>query len=602
MYPLYSHSIVLQQSSFIGQFERKILFPADLECHCFLIPNDEINKVFIELSSSNFIYIINARARCCATLSDHINSLGEIWMTEYISSENSTSLKSYNYMSKISPDVYQNYLQLKHELKDLKADDSTDIYYAEFLNQKNKNRIKKIQKQVTYLEKVMANAQPGERVKFIHQLIDKSKYSNESSLELTKTAKQALLTHAQVLMDSSETAPDEIKFSNIWMAYELCRIGGHMLCYIEMLRCRSRPIILSMKKHYKGPALYCNATGLADIYVYEKLGCMTNASETIMNLLEIIDMHDNIKVFLLQKAVLAWSLSYKTDIFLPSSFEVFLPIKPDTIINDKYKVTDKLLEYCCEILIEFSIKAIPDKLKQRLVEIICDCIAFMIKTVVISNKIVEILNKPTFKNIAPISKSLVPYHCVFQMIEELPNLKTTYEGTHISIKHQIKYPQDELDKEWIIETKRLALHQFCANFMSKKMRQAQKLEKKEKKTLMIHEYLIQAKKIINKDISQAVEVCYKYLKELFNAFYKITLFKSLDMHYLLDQIIFVNNSLQNLTIESSNEVILDTNTAIHRLYNWKIMVQPQNIDNKEKIKKKWNINWRKRVNDIKNKH
>ena len=74
------------------------------------------------------------------------------------------------------------------------------------------------------------------------------------------------------------------------------------------------------------------------------------------------------------------------------------------------------------------------------------------------------------------------------------------------------------------------------------------------------------------------------------------------MHYLLDQIIFVNNSLQNLTIESSNEVILDTNTAIHRLYNWKIMVQPQNIDNKEKIKKKWNINWRKRVNDIKNKH
>lgn len=599
IYPIYSHSLLLSSSPLLGSINQNSIFAADLECLCYLVPNLEINKVFIEILIGNLNYAVEARTRCCISASDYLNSLGEVWMTEFIASAHQYSLKSFDYMAKVSPEVYTNYLKLLQAKAALGVDDNTDIYYAEYLYDLHKKEVKKLDQKIQSLEKTMANAQPGERVKLIHELIDICKYYDSSDVNITKSTKQALLTHAQVQMVSSESNFAEMKFTNIWMAYELCRIGGHHLAFIEMLRARNRTVVWNGKKQCKVSVIYSHAMALADITVYQRYGCYSNIAETLLDLFEMVECTNEAKVFLLQKAVVCWSFGYSTKVKLPKTFEKFLQAKTESVVKGGENKKYRLLEYCCNSLTEFAIKAIPDHEKQDLLEMICDCIITILNLVPIDEKVLSITRLSTFKSGLNIAHSLLPYNCLFKTIEELAlhkKIPLDFEGIELEITRRA-YPEAELDKEWYSEVKNIAVHQFAANLLSGLWKTRPRTKRI---SLQDHVFSIRTKKIINFQRSQLLETCQKYLKELLNVFYRVTLFKSLDMHYLLDQLVMVTNVIANID-EADGEKVLEVQSGTSRLVNWKNMVAPNNNEHKEKVKKRWNVNWKKRLNDLKKK-
>jgi hypothetical protein len=190
---------------------------------------------------------------------------------------------------------------------------------------------------------------------------------------------------------------------------------------------------------------------------------------------------------------------------------------------------------------------------------------------------------------------MIPYHVLFKIIENWPDVKNLYGNINISVKHT-SYPQEKMDKEWFTEVKTIANHQKCANFLSKKLKTR---PKSKMLTLLDQNYLFQNNKIYNSEVSKLLELCYKYKTDLFHALYRIVLFKSLDMHFLLDQIFMITNIIENIEQNCNNNTILEVESAIHRLISWKHMVQPQNAEEKYKAKRKWNVNWRKRVKNLK---
>ena len=599
IYPLYSSSLVLHTSPLLPRIESDMLYAVDLESHCYLVANTEINRVFLEFIISNLMWIAETRKRYCESVSDHLNSLGELWKVEFISSEKQYSLKSFDYMAKVSPEVYANYVKLVQQKKSLGADEVEDVYYSEYLIETHKNEIKKLQRQIKSLQKIMSNAQPGERVRSMHQLVNLCKYHGEDSAVLTEISRQALLTHAQVLMSSSEVSVGDSKFTNSWMAYELCRIGGHHLCFVEMLRGRHRPVQVSYDlKQSKVSVFYSYVIALADITVYERHGCYSDITHTVLDLFELVECTDEIKLFLLQKATLCWRMSVSKKLVLPKSFEKFLSVRCDGVVRGQREDKYRLLEYCCKALTDFCVKAIPDGDKLSIVDEVSDCIVLILmESTAYDEKVLNIVKKARFQNGLSIAYGLVPYNCLFKIIEEMPKVSLVLQGSEVEVNH-CEYPQEQLDKEWFTETRQIAMQQACANYLRRKIK---KVPQASKISLLDLAYLTQNKKIYCRERAKILEMGYKYLKELFHTLYRIVLFKSLDMHYLIDQITLVANIIQNIDEGSNEENSTEILTGMNRLSSWRSMVQPKLRDSKEHAKKKWNVNWKKRVRDIKKK-
>ncbi|OMJ66529.1 hypothetical protein SteCoe_36591 [Stentor coeruleus] len=598
VYPLYSHSCILQSSILLNLLSSSSPWAIDLECQIFMVSNNEITQAFVKYIIPHLTYIVKDRCNESVDISAKVNSIGELWMIEFISNINPYKLSSYDYLSKINPQDYQYYLHLKDQLKNLKAEDMGDIYYAMFMHQKNENKIKKIQKEINQIEKQMSRAQPGRRVKYMHDILNLTKYVGDEEFKITSIAKHALLTHAQIMMQSSEQDIPETRINHIWMAYEMCRISGNLLVFLEMLRGRHRQIFSSGKKVSKLSVAYYYSVGFVDMSVFYNHGCFSDVTGTLLDILDVLEFSDELRIFLLQKAVVYWAFSYSDTVVIPPTLEQFLPLKNQKITKNTGERKNALLEFTTKIMIEIGVKSIADALKIKFIEKICDCLSVIVNTAKMDNDSWNIIKKFKSKSGYSVCKSLMPYHKLFKILDdsyEKNVVEKKCTGTTIEVIHG-NYPQRELDKEWCNEVKSIALHQKAANILKKKI-----VNKKlsSQSGLLEHAYKIHTLKILTNDQSKLLEVTHKYLKDLFQSLYRIILLKSLDMHFLLDQIYVVSSSLNDIDQGDAKEKLIDMEAAINRFESWKIMVRPSGTEGQAKVKRKWNVNWRKKAKEIK---
>ena len=523
-------------------------------------------------------------------------------MVRFIAGEKPYSLSNFECLPKIPSDALNKYQKLKKELKTLEFDDSQDIYFTSFILDKNKQKVKIIQKEISFIEKLISTSKQEDKTKSIFDLISQTKYVFENFYNLTETTKQALLTYAQVLMNSSETADEEDKFSNIFMAYELCRIGGHEFYFLEMLRSRNRPVLACLKKSYKLSVVYYYAVAFADIRVYEKYGCYYNVAETIVNLLKLVETNIKLKVFLIQKAVFCWSLGTGLYPKILNSFSSFLPIDYEGVVRNTNDFRYKILKSCLKHLKTLFDKPVSYESKEFYLNDICNSIVMVLLNMDNDSKVLQIIRK--FK----ISTGVFIHdHALFKILDKLLDTRSNFkicpdiisDAEVISLNLKFKnYPQIELDKDWFKEAKTVASHQKCANLLRKRL----KIENNYNSVPEFYkEYLVLKKKSFKLNEGKLLESCYKYKTELFNALYKVILFKSLDMHFLLDQIFAVTNVIENIEENCNSQKIEEMETAVQRLNSWKTMVQPQSSEGRTKMKKKWNVRWKRRITELKKK-
>lgn len=599
VYPIYSHSCILQNSILLNLLPPYSLWAIDLECQVFMASNNEITHAFVEYIIPHLTYIIKDRCMRSVDISQKVNSIGELWMIEFISSKNPYKLSSYDYMSKVDPQVYQLYLHLKDQLKNLKADDACDVYYAMFMREKNDNKIKRIQKEINQIEKSMSRIQPGRRVKYIHDILNLTKYVGDEEFIITSTARHALLTHAQVMMRSSEQEIPEVRTSHIWMAYEMCRISGNLLTFLEMLRSRNRQVVLSGKKVSKLSIAYFYAVGFVDMSVFYRHGCFSDVAGTLLDVLDVLECSDTLRIFMLQKAVVYWAFSYSDTVVIPSTLEGFLPLKNQKITKNTGKRKIQLLEFTTKIMIELGVKAFSDELKIEFIEKLCDCLIVLVSTGKMDYDAWSIIKKFKSKSGYSVCKSLMPYHKLFRILDDSYEKNATEItmslGTTVEVSHG-NYPQSQLDNEWYKEVRSIALHQKTANVLRKKIINT---NSGNQTSLLGHTYKVHTLKFLTNDQLKLLEVTHKYLKDLFQSLYRIILLKSLDMHFLLEQIYVVSTSVGCIDQGDAKEKLADVEAAISRFDSWKIMVRPSGNDAEAKVKRKWNVNWRRKAKEIK---
>jgi hypothetical protein len=328
--------------------------------------------------------------------------------------------------------------------------------------------------------------------------------------------------------------------------------------------------------------------------VYHKHGCFDSVADTIINLLPLIECSDELKLHLLQKAVVYWVFAYTDSVILPDSLSSFLPLKT-TVSKNTGKLKHSVLDAIIQSLLEIGLKAIPDLVKQKFVELLCDCLAVILNHIIFDETVSSSIRKLKSKQALGICKSLSPYHVAFKLLEEAPNVKSAITGTRVEIEH-VEYNQEGLDKDWYVETKTIASHlKAYRDIRSKSINRTND----RKKSLLEKSYKVISGKELNCGEIRLLEVNYEYLENLVQALYRILLFKSLDMHFLMEQIYMVNYNLQNLGVDNVEDKIEEVRAAIKRFENWKIMVRPMGGVGKEKARKKWNLKWRRRAIEVK---
>ena len=78
IYPIHSHSFVLNSSILLNLINPRLIYSADLECQSLLVVNSEIYAAYKLFIVTNLDWVVEARFRDKKTLTDSINSLGEL--------------------------------------------------------------------------------------------------------------------------------------------------------------------------------------------------------------------------------------------------------------------------------------------------------------------------------------------------------------------------------------------------------------------------------------------------------------------------------------------------------------------------------------------
>lgn len=593
IFPVCSHSI-LHVSSPILQTKVKIsAYPIDLEGQSFLLGDQEINKIFSSLAMEPLSYLIEARRRRASDLSSKLNSLGEIWLSEFVLAYSCYSINTYDYINRVSPKVYNEYLRLKEYLSELKGEETADVYFNKYMFDKNKKKISKVQASVNKLEKEMNEVKSRESLNFINSVLDACKYRENDKVEITESARHALVTYAQVMMNSSESETDEVRHTRLWMVYELCNVSDRLICFIEMLRCRHRPVFRQGKKRSKLSLAYHHALGFADLAVFYKHKCLDSASETILSLLDTVELSDELKIYFIQRAVVYWAFTYSRSVTLPRSLVPLWVAETKVVTENKGKLRIQVLEKVIQYFLYYSTLPIPDFTKEEYIIQLSDCLSVVLTYIQKDQLAADCLKNLQKNSGFQIGKSLRHSHACFKMIEEFPIVKTLIKGTTFEVTHK-PFPEKELDEDWAFEIKTIAKHQHCANVLRKCIKA--KVRSKPSQTFVM--YLTKTGKILSQASQQLLEVCLKYMSELYCCFYRVILFKSLDLHFLLDQMFMLSNYIKE--IDTCPATIESINNHLRILENWKIMVKPAGTEQKLKAKKKWNVKWKNRARKVAN--
>ena len=573
--PTKTHSIIHISSPLISNFNKSSLYALDLEGQIYLTTNTEVSRVYKEWVQSSISYIIQSRKRNNSTLPSNLNSIGEIWFGDFMFSKSPYNLMSYQTcISHVSQSLIREYERVKEQLAELKGEDFSDVRFNKYMVMVNEKKVKKLKVYINKIEKEIENSNFNERYNFIDNVLSKTKFYLKDDLSITRTTKQALLTYIQIFVVSSEEEVNvEKRDRMIWMAFEMARISGQMIYFIEMMRCRNRLVIRGGRKVAKVSNVYHNAIGLADISVYMNLNCFDSLAETILDLLETLELDDSLKIFYLRLSTIAWCHSYSSTIHLPTSFKIF-KLLPGPYTENKGKLRISLLEKLCSYFSFYSTVSIPDSTKIKYVNHISDCLSIVIYHIQKDNQVADIIRKLQKNSSFLIGKSLALNHVLFKLIEEFPNFKTKLGWEKFEISHK-EYPDDELERAWIVENKNIMIHQNLAN----KIRIARK------------EGLVCVSQIGRiAGNSELIETLYRYLADLYHCLYRVTLFKSLDLHYLLDQIAMVSRMVRD--VDKCEMSVEQVRNEIKALEIWKIHVKPASEKLKQKLKKKWNVKWK----------
>ena len=579
--PLHTHSLVHISSPLISSLNPSTLLPADLEGQSYLIPNHEVSKIFKSRLQSILQNLTESRKQKLITIPEKLNLIGEVWLIDFIFNEKPFSLS--NYAKSTTSNILElkeKYKITKEKLNELEEESFNDHNFKDGFLVNNEKNIKSLKSQIKLIEKEIENSKVNERFCFIQSVLSFSRFYLKNDLKLTASARQALLTYAQVFVKVVEDEDsEEERDEKIWMAFEMLRVSDQMIYFIEMMRCRNRCFIKNGKKCYKFSDVFRNSIILADISVYLNLGCFDSLTESILDLIETLELKIPIKLFFIQLATISCSYSISTQVQLPESLKNF-SIPQISVTTSTTKLILQLLKKLCSYYSDFSSIGVSDTLKENYLDLLSDCLTVIITQIKKDNQVLDLVKKLKNSSNFFTGKSLIPNHVLFKILEEFPNIKTKLEYDIIEINHK-EYPEDLLEKAWIIENKTIMIHQKIVN----KLRIARKKKKTGKK-------LIFGIKDVSRYTGEVSRALKEFMNELIFCIYKVKISKSFDFHFLIEQIFSTSkliafNGCLDLTLEQ-------VRNKSKELEKWKSDVQVPSAVKKGKLTKRWNAKWKAR--------
>lgn len=611
VYPYLTYAMIHKSCYLLSDWSPPNSYIPDLEGHYMLVPLLDIKQYIFRIFTQKLIKILMVRLsylqKTQNSLSAEANFFGEIWMFDFIRfqiSQASYKLSSYNYC-KLDNKMVAKHKELQAELQEILSLGESDYYSEMYIRMERNADIKRIKNEIRKIENIRRCGDVVDREESLLKLVNLAENSKEK-VELTETAKAALLTQIQVFTKCSENGKPVNILKSMWVAYQIAKIAGYTDFYLEILRSRFKKVIFKEKKFTKVSPAYETALGFMDVDVYWRHGHMEEVFFTILHIFEsdFLALDIERKTHFVHKAALAWVISTNNEF---SASKQSLYLCNAELLNNDYCLSgifqsnfspDDLFPWLILTCKELGTTEINETLKKTLAKCIYESVYLLLKYCKSDLFIPHQLKNPEnhiiiglVSDILKLSLNFKAFYDIFTE-KDLEFFKSTYKiSKPVCFKITDKKSKAEvlksLDSDWNSEVLRLSHHHYSCRVILKLTKKIKVSKKSTQFDLLVSQHTPSL---------HITRILYTYYSELMDLLYRVALPKVLDFHHVMSKFSYVADIMLKLSnwkatpIEklSLKEEIRD---EIASFITWKKIVSPTIENPNPGHQKKYRMKW-----------